>query len=104
MHEINQLPPDIADAAKLVIAPEVTAVSFEYFDGVNWQATWDGTTAVGEESLPMGPPAAIAITLTVSRHGAPGSDVPLAPRVYRHVVFLPAGNNFSTTASTSSSP
>ncbi len=94
--DIDQLPPDIADAARLIIAPEVTAISFEFFDGVSWQSAWDGTAATGEESLPLGPPAAIAITLTVARPAVPGStDAPLAPRVYRHVVFLPAGNNFT---------
>lgn len=96
---IDSLPPDVPDAAKLVIASEVTAVSFEYFDGKSWQATWDGAAVTGEDSLPLGPPSAIAINLTVARRAPPGATTPPAPRVYRHVVFLSTGNNFPSQSS-----
>ena len=97
--DIDSLPPDVPDAAKLVIASEVTAVSFEYFDGKSWQATWDGAAVTGEDSLPIGPPSAIAINLTVARRAPPGATTPPAPRVYRHVVFLSTGNNFPSQSS-----
>ena len=72
----------------LIIAPEVKNVLFEYFDGEDWQASWDGTTMAADGVTPIGPPAAVRITLTInSRDGQRTTD-------YKHTVALPAGNNF----------
>ena len=80
-------PPDVSNPT--IIAPEVKNVLFEYFDGSDWQASWDGTTMSGDGITPIGPPAAIRITLTVlHRDGVRTTD-------YQHVVALPGGNNFS---------
>ncbi len=81
-------PPDVGDIGPLIIAEEVRGLVFEYFDGVNWQATWSGNAFASDGQTPMGPPAAIKITLTVA------SKDGLRTRDYRRVVALPAGNNF----------
>src|SRR5262249_51415726 len=71
------------DESKYVIAPEVKALSFRYFDGSTMQwadgDTWDGTQqptnaqSTGQQSgtVMMGPPSAIEITI---RLGTDPSD------------------------------
>jgi hypothetical protein len=56
----------VSDPGSHVIAPEVTKFSLEYFDGSEWQTSWDGTELDFNSSLPMGPPALIAINITIS--------------------------------------
>lgn len=86
--DFDAKPPDVSDPAACVIAPEVSAVLFEFFDGVNWQSVWNGATYAADGQTPLGPPSAIRITLTIrSRDG-------LRTRDYRRTVALPAGNNF----------
>jgi hypothetical protein len=88
-NDMQTTPPDVSDPSNLIIAPEVKNVLFEYFDGSDWQSSWDGTTMSGDGITPIGPPAAIRITLTVvQRDGVHTTD-------YQHVVALPGGNNFS---------
>jgi prepilin-type N-terminal cleavage/methylation domain-containing protein len=87
--DLASTPPDVDNASSLIIAPEVKNVLFEYFDGTDWQSTWDGTTMSADGMTPIGPPAAIRITLTLrSRDGLHTTD-------YQHVVALPGGNNFA---------
>jgi prepilin-type N-terminal cleavage/methylation domain-containing protein len=87
--DLATTPPDVSNATSLIIAPEVKNVLFEYFDGSDWQTTWDGTTMSADGMTPIGPPAAIRITLTLrSRDGLHTTD-------YQHVVALPGGNNFA---------
>jgi prepilin-type N-terminal cleavage/methylation domain-containing protein len=78
-----------------VIAPEVLDLSFEYFDGTQWWDTWDGTVLQEDGVTPQGPPAAVAINLTIRRADAAKSDQGVS---YRHVVALPTANNFITAA------
>lgn len=115
--QINTVPPDGVDEASLVIADEVRSLQFRYFDGQNWQDTWDGTTTstTGTTGNPIGPPMAIEIRLTVapprSLHEARKTALDPAAttgRVYRHVVSLPMANgnmvavpNNTTTTGTS---
>jgi prepilin-type N-terminal cleavage/methylation domain-containing protein len=47
-----------------LIAPEVTAVSFEYLNGTGWDSVWDGASAALDDSAMMGPPRAVRVTLT----------------------------------------
>jgi hypothetical protein len=88
---LNTFPPGVPDEASYIIAEEVKDLSFRYFDGTNWQTSWDGTQPGADGSTPMGPPVAIEITL--------GLAVPQAGKVepkiqtYRHVVVLPTANN-----------
>jgi type II secretory pathway component PulJ len=91
--------PDLSDNPALVIASQVTNLTFQYLDGSSgqWQDTWDGTIAGPDGSTPIGPPAAIAVTIEIT---LPGGG-PNARKSYRHVVALPTANG--TTSSTSNS-
>ena len=86
--DFGSRPPDVGDVSSLIIAPEVKALSFEYFDGVNWQSVWSGNSYASDGQTPIGPPSAIKVTITLSsRDGKQTRD-------YRRTVALPAGNNF----------
>jgi hypothetical protein len=90
--EADTLPPGGADPVQHILAPEVTSLSFEYFDGASWQASWDGNAPGPDGDTPVGPPAAIAVTITLRRGLAtPAGDEPRIA-TYRHVVALPAAN------------
>jgi len=95
--QLNAMPPDVTDSTTYsIIAPEVTNVQFAYFDGSNWQDTWDGTQLSSDGVSPQGPPSAIAITLTVAR--GEGKDENANTQTYRHVVLIPAANNLNPDA------
>ena len=69
-----------------LVAPEIHAVSFRYFDGTDWQSNWDS-----EES--GGFPTAVEVTLMIDPYRAANPD--LAGDVdqmdiYRTVIHLPA--------------
>jgi hypothetical protein len=102
--EINNVPPGISDEAKCVIAPRVVNVVFQYYDGTAWQDSWDGTQPPqdGSSQAPAGPPAAIAVTLTIA--GPPPANGQGSPQTYqyRHVVPIPTANNFVAPAMGSS--
>jgi hypothetical protein len=71
----------------VIVASEVQSLQFRYFDGVNWFDSWDGTQPGFDGVTPVGPPAAIEITLGMafpSSDGRPG--VLPTVRYYRHVV------------------
>jgi type II secretory pathway component PulJ len=92
-----QLPPGVQDEDQLVVAPEVTEASFQYFDGTNWQDTWDGTVIGADGKTPIGPPRAVSVDLTIRRPGV-AADAPNATRHYRHVLIINAANAQPTTA------
>jgi hypothetical protein len=79
-------PPDIADEASFVEAPQVRDLRFSYFDGTAWQDSWDGTVAGSDGVTPIGPPRAIAIVLGIIKPGS--SEL----QYYRHVVVVPVAN------------
>ncbi len=99
------LPPDITDETPYIIAEEVRDLAFRYFDGANWQDSWDGTatqTPDGTQQIgPIGPPVAIEITLKVAPPGvkAEASDEQTW-KTYRHVVFLPTANGVAQQGAT----
>jgi prepilin-type N-terminal cleavage/methylation domain-containing protein len=98
------LPPAVSDESKYVFAPEVTEATFRYFDGENWQDSWDGTALGPDGKTPVGPPRAIEVSLTVRRYGADPNDSN-ATKQYRQVIPVNAGNaqsSSSTTATTGS--
>jgi hypothetical protein len=98
-NDLNTVPPDVSADSYRIMASEVKDVIFQYFDGVNWQDSWDGTTLGGPTGeIPIGPPSAIKITLTLSRKGADNNDLPddQLPR-YPYLVAIPSGNNFPQT-------
>jgi prepilin-type N-terminal cleavage/methylation domain-containing protein len=75
-NDLNVFPTDVSDPSSYVIAPEVKDISFQFFDGVNWQDSWDGTTPAGLNELPMGPPSAVKITLTFNRRASDNTELP----------------------------
>jgi hypothetical protein len=84
--------PDFANPSQYIIAAQVQDILFEYFDGSTWQASWDGTQLGGSDgNTPIGPPAAIRITLTL-RSGRSSSDDNTQLKQYVSVVPLPATN------------
>ncbi len=85
-------PFDAGDQERFVIAKDVVDVSFAYYDGLGWvdPSSWDGSVMVGAEgNSPLGPPMAIAITLSFRD---PGASENAPTRRYRHVVAIPAAN------------
>jgi type II secretory pathway component PulJ len=63
---------DLPDDPAFVVAEEVKSLTFQYFDGTNWQDSWDGTqTPSSGGNNPQGPPQLIAITIGLM---VPGSD------------------------------
>ncbi len=82
------------DAAAEVLAPEVEAIQFAYYDGKNmeWLSSWDSSQYGG---LPM----AVQITLTIARPAKKGGMLP-PPGVYTLLVNLPAASLSSTSTST----
>jgi prepilin-type N-terminal cleavage/methylation domain-containing protein len=97
-NDLSSIPPDV-DSSTYKLIPEVKDIAFQYFDGVSWNDTWDGTTLGGPTGeIPIGPPSAIKITLTFFRRGIDNTDLPdsTLPQ-YQHVVAIPAGNNFPAT-------
>jgi type II secretory pathway pseudopilin PulG len=77
---------DPPDDPALVIAAEVADLEFSYFDGTNWQDSWDGTTLGPDNQTPIGPPVAVAINLTLKTPGHKGT------KTYRRVVLVQTAN------------
>jgi hypothetical protein len=100
--DATALPPDIPDEASLVIAEEVKSLTFSYWDGTNWQDTWDGTQTGSDGQTPIGPPLAIAIVIGLA---PPGSSVDSQPplKYYRQVVPLPTANGATQQSNTGDS-
>lgn len=93
---------ETADTSRLdrvgeLLAPEVVALEFRYFDGQQWQMTWDSEAAGG---LPVAVEVAIAIAdqrkdRQADEPAGPASlaDAQQQPRlhVYRQVIRIPSG-------------
>jgi type II secretory pathway pseudopilin PulG len=96
---MNVVPPGIPDEESMVIAEEVKSLTFSYWDGTNWNDTWDGTVAGPDGSTPVGPPLAIAVTMgfvTPDANGGTNAGQPL--KFYRHVVPIVTANGVSQPA------
>jgi len=99
--ENTDVPPDVGNPMDYQFASEVASIEFQYFDGLLWQSEWDGTLLGGSDGMtPVGPPAAIKITLSLkqtnlSASATDNSEPP--PMVVTHVVAIPGGNNFPGT-------
>jgi prepilin-type N-terminal cleavage/methylation domain-containing protein len=81
------------DSASEVVAPEIEAVQFAYFDGQNqiWLNSWDSSQYGG---LPL----AVQITIAITRPPRRGGEVPL-PGVYSVLVNIPSASIAGSTAS-----
>jgi prepilin-type N-terminal cleavage/methylation domain-containing protein len=94
------LPPNVPNDASYLLAEEVIDLQFEYFDGNAWQDSWDSTQLGADGVTPIGPPRAVAITITLTRIGA-GPDAPT--KSYRHVVAIPSANGATQQQTTTNS-
>jgi hypothetical protein len=102
--DAQQAPTEMGDEASFVIAPEVQSLTFSYFDGTNWQDSWDGSTTGSDGVTPIGPPLAIAVVIGMVTPGTGGAAGGQQLKVYRHVVEIPTANGATqqTTGSTGS--
>jgi hypothetical protein len=78
----NSPDPDYSTEDGDMFSPEVTDVTFEYFDGTDWQTAWDGTMPDTDGVTPIGPPRAIRVTLTFQM---PGRGSATVQKQVRHV-------------------
>ncbi len=60
---------DPASQTVLVVAPEVTQMTIQYWDGTQWQQSWDGTSLSADGVTPIGPPVAIQVSITIQMPG-----------------------------------
>jgi hypothetical protein len=92
---IATMPPNVSDdgTGTIKYTPEVRNINFSYYDGSNWQDTWDSTTLGADGITPIGPPRAVAVTIEVAQPGPDGGE---RVKSYRHVVFIPSANGATT--------
>ncbi len=57
--------PDPESPDAVLVAPEVSDVTFEYTDGSSWVAEWNGADPGPDGVTPLGPPRAIRVTLVI---------------------------------------
>ena len=86
--------PSTVNEQDYLINRDVLDLSFQYWDGQEWEDTWDGTMLQSDGRTPFGPPQAIAINLTLVRANATGAtpDDQRGAR-FRYVVYIPTANN-----------
>lgn len=81
-----------------VLASEVVAIQFRYFDGLSWVEVWDSAAATRV-------PSAVEITLGFGDPNRPpsalgqGDEEIRDSRVYRHVIALPIAEPATSTSS-----
>lgn len=83
-----------------ILAPEVTSITFYYFDGTSWLTSWDSTSLAG---LPKA--VEVVIELAPMQGGTLKSGTLTAAEatVYRLVVSFPAGKPGTTSSTTTGS-
>jgi hypothetical protein len=91
--DVANMPPNVSDDGTIKYIPEVRNITFSYFDGTNWQDTWDSTTLGADGITPIGPPRAVAITIEIARPAPDGGE---RVKSYRHVVYIPSANGATT--------
>ncbi len=119
--DLSSLPPgngtNLDDPTVKMVLPEVRSLQFEYYDGANWNDTWDSTAlpttgpaASGTDGVtPQGSPVAIRVTVEIAQ-----PDKSETKR-YQHVITFMTANgttvmpqagttNPSTTGGGTSSP
>ena len=85
---LQNIPPGVDDGTYKLIGPEVRSLNLTYFDGTNWNDTWDSTVIGADGVTPIGPPLAVSIEIELPGIGGP--DVPT--KHYRHVVWIMTAN------------
>ena len=99
---LQNLPPDVENENSFIIADEVRSLQFQYWDGTEWQDSWDSTELGPDGVTPIGSPLAIAVTIGFApKHsGRRRADVPL--RTFRHVLVIPSANGTTLQAAAAS--
>ena len=88
----NSTTPDVQNEGNHLIAPEVTELQFEYFDGTSWNDSWDGSTLAADGKTPMGPPLAIRVHLWIKSPNRQDA------KEYRKVIAILTGPSAPTTS------
>ena len=93
---LQNLPPGIDNENSFIIADEVRSLSFEYWDGTDWQDSWDSTTPGPDGVTPIGSPLAIAVTMGIAPSTRPARGKPTSRcgRI-RHVLVIPSANGMT---------
>ncbi len=91
----NLLPGDLGNEASYILAPEVRNVQFQYWDGSNWNDTWDSTTLGADGKTPIGSPQGIEVILDIAQGDGPDAPV----KTFRQ--FIRIGTSNGTTVQTS---
>lgn len=84
-----------AGAAAQLLADEVAAVEFRYFDGTTWQTGWDSSGGTL--------PTAVEVAITTLTSVASRSGTITTPQVHRLTVAIPAAQPGSASSSTDTS-
>jgi hypothetical protein len=88
----------LPEQEKYIIARDVTSVTFQYWDGSQYQDTWDGTQVGSDGMTPIGPPLAIAVTVEVRQNTASLNGEALT-KTFKTVIPLQAANGIPAQAS-----
>jgi hypothetical protein len=76
------------DTGHHVLAPEVKSLEFSYYDGTNWNDTWDSTMLGPDGVTPVGSPRAVSIKIGVPQPGQKSEKL----KYYRQVVVISSAN------------
>lgn len=71
-----------------LLAEEVIAIEFSYFDGVNWQPFWNSDQM---QALPLAVQVKLTIGEPASADGEPTAATTAEPRTFTQIIQLPAG-------------
>jgi prepilin-type N-terminal cleavage/methylation domain-containing protein len=93
---LQNLPPGVDDEASFIIADEVRDLSFQYWDGNEWQDSWDSTEMGPDGLTPLGSPLAIGVTIAIAAPRAPGAPPGQETvKSYHHLLFVPTANGLT---------
>jgi prepilin-type N-terminal cleavage/methylation domain-containing protein len=79
------------------IAPEVTDVTFEYFDGSGWAGSWDGSILGPDGVTPQGPPRAVRAKLVLTFPASRGGQQPIERTVTQVIPIRAAPGTYTPT-------
>lgn len=91
----NSSDPDLDTESSDTLVQEVKDVTFEYFDGSQWLAEWDGSKPSPDGVTPTGPPRAVKATLTYSIPAARKGQPPLEQKVVQVIPVRAAPGSFT---------
>ena len=93
---LQNLPPGVDNETSFIIADEVRDLSFQYWDGNEWQDSWDSTEMGPDGLTPLGSPLAIGVTIAIAAPRAPGAPAGQETvKTYHHLLFVPSANGLT---------